>query len=67
MGLRPTTLLKHAMLACLSRVSRRHAVLLPPQARDEESILDLRAPYRVEGPVCRVELLEPGPGRLTAT
>jgi 2-polyprenyl-3-methyl-5-hydroxy-6-metoxy-1,4-benzoquinol methylase len=67
MGLRPATLLKHALLACLSRVSRRHAVLLPSQARDEDSILDLRAPYRVEGPVCRVDLLEPGPGRLTAT
>jgi 2-polyprenyl-3-methyl-5-hydroxy-6-metoxy-1,4-benzoquinol methylase len=67
MGLRPTTLLKHALLACLSRVSRRHAVLLPSQARDEDSILDLRAPYRIEGPVCRVELLEPGPAQFTAT
>jgi 2-polyprenyl-3-methyl-5-hydroxy-6-metoxy-1,4-benzoquinol methylase len=67
MGLRPTTLLKHALLACLSRVSRRHAVLLPSEARDEDSILDLRAPYRIEGPVCRVELLEPGPAQFTAT
>ena len=67
MGLRRTTLLKHALLACLSRVSRRHAVLLPSQARDEDSILDLRAPYRIEGPVCRVELLEPGPAQFTAT
>jgi 2-polyprenyl-3-methyl-5-hydroxy-6-metoxy-1,4-benzoquinol methylase len=72
MGLKPTALLpiallKRAMLACLSRVTGRHAVLLPSQARDEDTILALRAPYRVEGFVCRVELLEPGPGRLTAT
>jgi SAM-dependent methyltransferase len=67
MGLRPATLLKNALLASLSRVSGRHAVLLPSQACDEDSILDLRARYRIEGSVCRVELLEPGPGRLTAT
>jgi 2-polyprenyl-3-methyl-5-hydroxy-6-metoxy-1,4-benzoquinol methylase len=67
MGLRPAMLLKNALLACLSRVTGRHAVLLPSQARDEDTMLALRAPYRVEGPVCRVELLEPGPGRLAAT
>ena len=63
----PTTLLKRALLACLGSVTGRHAVLLPSQARDEDSMLALRAPYRVEGSACRVELLEPGPGRLTAT
>jgi len=67
MGLKPTTLLKNALLACLSRLTGRHAILLPFQARDEDSILALRAPYRIEGSVCRVDLLEPGPGRLTAT
>jgi 2-polyprenyl-3-methyl-5-hydroxy-6-metoxy-1,4-benzoquinol methylase len=67
MGLKPTTRLKNALLACVSRLTGRHAVLLPAQARDEDTILAVRAPYRVEGSVCRVDLLEPGPGRLTAT
>lgn len=58
--------LKAALLGSLRRLTRRHAVLLPGEARAEESILDLRAPYRVEGQTLTVELLEPGPGRITA-
>src|SRR5215468_486425 len=65
--MRPATLLKNALLAGLSRITGRHAILLPSQARDEASILDLRAPYRIAGSACTVEILEPGPGRLTAT
>jgi len=64
---RPLTLLKQAFLACLGRLSGRHAIFLPAEARDESLILDLRAPYRLDGAVCRVELRDLGPGRLVAT
>lgn len=47
-------------------VTRRHVALLPREARDERLIFDLRAPYRVEGDVLSIELLEPEGGRLQA-
>ena len=59
--------IKIALLALASRLSGRHAVLLPSQARHDESMIDLRAPYRVEGTTLTVDLRERGPGQLTAT
>jgi SAM-dependent methyltransferase len=42
-------------------------VLLPSEARHEEMVIDLRAPYRVEEATLTVSLNEPCAGRLTAT
>jgi SAM-dependent methyltransferase len=67
LGRRAATVAKNMLLALLSRVTGRHAVLLPAQSREEGAILDLRAPYRVEGPLLSVDLRDPGPGRLSAT
>ena len=61
------TMAKNALLAWVSRLTGRHAVLLPRQASDDGDILDLRAPYRVEGQLLSVELCEPESGRLQAT
>ena len=55
-----------ALVAALGRLTERHAVLLPREAADEEAILEVRGPYRVAGPMLVLEILEPGPGRLTA-
>jgi 2-polyprenyl-3-methyl-5-hydroxy-6-metoxy-1,4-benzoquinol methylase len=60
-------LLKRILLASVSRLTGRHAVLLPTEARAEESILAVRAPYRVEGQTLTLEVLEPNPGLLAAT
>jgi SAM-dependent methyltransferase len=59
--------LKRRLLAVVSRLSGRHAVLLPSEASHEEMMIDLRAPYRVEGATLTVDLNEPCTGRLTAT
>jgi SAM-dependent methyltransferase len=59
--------LKRTLLAVASRLSGRHAVLLPSEASHEEMTIDLRAPYRVEGATLTVDLNEPCAGRLTAT
>src|SRR6267378_5071692 len=59
--------LKRTLLAVVSRLSGRHAVLLPSEASHEELMIDLRAPYRVEGTTLTVDLDEPCAGRLTAT
>ncbi|MGH9321059.1 MAG: class I SAM-dependent methyltransferase [Vicinamibacteria bacterium] len=58
---------KSGLLAAVSKMTGRHAVLLPPEAGDEESILNLSAPYRVEGDSLRVTLLEPESGALRVT
>jgi SAM-dependent methyltransferase len=62
-----STRFKNALLGTLGRVTRRHALLLPREARDEDSILSVRAPYRVEGDELRLEIGEDGPGKLHAT
>ena len=59
--------LKRTLLAVASRLTGRHAVLLPPEARDEAMVIGLRAPYRVEAPTLTVDLTEPCEGWLTAT
>lgn len=61
------TLAKKGMLAAVSAVTGRHAVLLPREAADEGRILSLSAPYRVEGDSLRVELTEPTGGELRLT
>lgn len=67
LGRRVTTMTKNAVLACLGRITGRHAILLPRQSRGNDAMLDLRAPYRVEQQVLSVELREPDPGWLRAT
>lgn len=59
--------LRKILLAAVSRLTGRHAALLPAEARAEESILDVRAAYRVDGSTVTLDVLDPGPGRLTAS
>jgi 2-polyprenyl-3-methyl-5-hydroxy-6-metoxy-1,4-benzoquinol methylase len=59
--------LKAILLRILSAVTGRHAVLLGADAADETLIFRLQAPYRLSGADLTVHLLEPAPGRLTAT
>jgi len=67
MSFRLISSVKDATLRLLGAVSRRHAVLLPAQAGREESILDVRGPYRVDGAVLTLDVREPLPGRIRAT
>jgi 2-polyprenyl-3-methyl-5-hydroxy-6-metoxy-1,4-benzoquinol methylase len=61
------TRLKELFLRGLSRITNRHALLLPAEAGRDDALIDLRAPYRVTGSVLGVDLREPGAGRLSAT
>jgi len=61
------TRLKGLFLRALSRITNRHAVLLPAEAGRDDALIDLRAPYRVTGAVLTVDLRETGSGRLSAT
>jgi 2-polyprenyl-3-methyl-5-hydroxy-6-metoxy-1,4-benzoquinol methylase len=58
--------LKNSGLALLGRITNRHVVMLPLEARSEGEIFDLRSPYRSEDPL-RIELREGSPGSLKAT
>jgi 2-polyprenyl-3-methyl-5-hydroxy-6-metoxy-1,4-benzoquinol methylase len=60
------TRLKGLFLRALSRITNRHAVLLPAEAGSDDALIDLRAPYRVTGPVLTVDLRETRSGRLSA-
>jgi hypothetical protein len=62
-----TGTLKTVLLRILSAVTGRHAVLLAAEAADETLIFRLQAPYRLPSPMLTVQLLEAGPGWLTAT
>ena len=59
--------LKNGALRILGAVARRHVVILPGAARADDGLLSLRAPYRVEKNRLVVELIEPGPGMLSAS
>lgn len=65
MNLQLPARIKQATLSTLSAVSRRHAILLPEESRDESKILHVTAPYRVDGPTLDIELHEQGRGRLS--
>ena len=67
MSVPPVTRLKGLFLRALSRITNRHAVLLPAEAGRDDALIDLRAPYRVTGAVLTVDLRETGSGRLSAT
>jgi len=60
------TWLKEVLLTAVSRLTGRHAVLLPGEAAGERRLLRLTAPYRAEGDRLTVELAEPPGGHLTA-
>ena len=57
--------LKRGLLATVSRVTGRTAVLLPAGAAGEGELLPLRAPYRVGGGTIRYEMTAPGAGELS--
>lgn len=67
MSLRLTSRIKDVALRLLGAVVGRHAILLPAQAGHEESILDVRGPYRVDGAVLTLDVREPLPGLIRAT
>lgn len=58
---------KTALLGSVDALTSRHTALLPIDARDERLIFTLEAPYRVDGSLLVVELLESSSGQLTAT
>jgi 2-polyprenyl-3-methyl-5-hydroxy-6-metoxy-1,4-benzoquinol methylase len=45
-------------------ISRRSVVFLPSEARDGRDLFDLRAAYRIDGPLCTIDLLEQKKGVL---
>ena len=57
--------LKGGLLAAVSGLTRRTAVLLPSQADERDLILDVRAPYRVDGPTLAIEIDQRAEGNLT--
>jgi 2-polyprenyl-3-methyl-5-hydroxy-6-metoxy-1,4-benzoquinol methylase len=67
MSLRMTSRIKDLALRLLGALIGRHAILLPAQAGHDESILDVRGAYRVDGAVLTLEVREPLPGRIRAT
>ncbi len=60
-------LAKTGLLTAVSKLTGRHAVLLPREAKDEESLLRISAPYRVEGDSLRMALRETESGDLHVT
>ena len=58
--------LKKPLLAAVSGLTRRTAVLLAAQADERDPILAVRAPYRVDGPTLAIEFDHPATGRLSA-
>jgi 2-polyprenyl-3-methyl-5-hydroxy-6-metoxy-1,4-benzoquinol methylase len=59
--------LKGMMLGVLSRLTGRHAVLLPEAARGTSEALAVRAPYRIADHRLTVGLLEQNAGKLDAS
>lgn len=57
---------KALLLAGLSALTRRPAVLLAPEAAGDDRIIRLRTTYRVEGPTLDVTIEDPADGHLTA-
>ena len=58
--------LKDAALPILGFLTGRHIALLPMQARREDLMLDLVAPYRAENGILNIEITERGQGRFEA-
>ncbi len=58
---------KDLALETLSRLTKRHAVLLPHEAENDTLILDLRTTYRVAEQQLTVDLAENSPGRLAVS
>ena len=65
MNITPRTQAKKVLLAALSRLTRRHVVLLAPEAAGDR-LLRARAPYRAGGQRLVIELSEEQPGHLEA-
>ena len=62
----PRALAKRALLDAVAAVTQRHPVLLPRAAAGEAAILNVAAPYRVDGEVLSVDIQDHARGTLTA-
>lgn len=58
---------KSGLLAAVSALTGRHAVLLPREAESEDALLDVRAPYRVETQHLSLKIDETIHGELRVT
>jgi len=58
---------KSSLLAALSALTGRHAILLPRDASAAPTTLQVASPYRVRPPCLTVNVLEPSPGILTVS
>lgn len=58
---------KRSLATLVSALTGRHALLLPAEAAAAESILDVVAPYRIDGSTLTVQVLETSSGVLSAT
>lgn len=63
----PRAIAKQILLKTVAAATKRHPVLLPQAAADEATLLDVVAPYRVEGNELVVRIGEPHRGLLSAT
>jgi len=59
------SLAKRGLLRAVAASTRRHAVLLPKDAADDRALLDVAAPYRVDGPELVISIREQCRGTLT--
>ena len=62
----PRAMAKRALLDAVAALTQRHPVLLPRLAADDASMLDVSAPYRVDGAVLIVDVHDRVRGTLTA-
>src|SRR5437764_13995429 len=60
------SLAKRGLLRAVAASTGRHAVLLPKDAADDRAVLDVAAPYRVDGPELVISIREQCQGTLTA-
>jgi 2-polyprenyl-3-methyl-5-hydroxy-6-metoxy-1,4-benzoquinol methylase len=63
----PRAIAKQALLKTVGVATRRHPVLLPQAAADDARMLDIVAPYRVEGERLTIDLLQRDRGELRGT
>lgn len=58
---------KSSLLDLISTLTQRHAILLPPEALSEKSLLRVESAYRVQPPVVELNILDANDGLLAAS